>query len=127
MLKQRRRPWPIPTDTALDRSRTLARALLVALQKVDPDSAEKIVRQAETFGEMWLVPQLDTVGGERRLTVAEAAALVGRQPVTIRTWISRGTRHGRLTRHPDGIDERELLNLDAAMKRGTPPPGGTHP
>lgn len=63
--------------------------------------------------------------------MTEAAALVGRQPTTIRQWISRGTRHGRLIRYPDGIDERQLLDLHTAMQHGDPtpaaPPEGTHP
>lgn len=118
MMKARK--WPIPTDSALDRSRTLARALLTALEKTDPATAKAIVDQAHAFGEAWLTPNVDVAGGERRLTVAEAAALVGRRPNTICQWISRGTRHGRLVRYPDGIDERELLDLDAAMRRGAP-------
>jgi hypothetical protein len=121
VIRQRRGLWPIPTDTATDRARTIARALLVALQKADPAAATRICDQAVQFGELWLTPTLDTVGETRRVTVAEAAALTGRRPATIRQWISRGTRHGRLVRGADGrVDERELLDLDAAMRRGTP-------
>lgn len=125
MIKQRRHPWPGPEKTALDRSRTIARSLLTALQKVDPAAAGRHVDLAQRFGELWLAPTLDTSGGERRLTTEEAAVLIGRSPATVRQWISRGTAHGQLTRYPDGIDEIELLDLAAAMK--TPTPEGRHP
>ncbi len=138
------RPWPVPTDTVTDRARTIARGLLGELRTAEteirqlrdalvvhglyepeppPGAADRYVAQASGYGELWLAPTLDTVGEERRLTVAEAAALVGRQQPTIRQWISRGTAHGRLIRHPDGIDERQLLDLDSAMRHGAPPQG----
>lgn len=119
MIKQRRLPWPNPRDTALDRARAIARSLLAALEKADAPAAARHVALAGQFGEAWLAPLRDTSPDERRLTTAEAAALVGRHEVTIRKWISQGTRNGHLTRHPDGIDERELLDLVAAMKTPT--------
>lgn len=112
-----RRPWPVPGDTSTDRARQIARSLLAALRKLDPAEADRHVTFAVMFGETWLAPTPDLAAGERRLTDAEAATVAGRHPVTIRRWVSEGTSAGRLRRHPDGIDEAELLAFIAATRQ----------
>ena len=115
--------WPIPTDRPIDRARTLANALLEALDTADPAAADRIRDQAHQYGETWLGATAQQVAGEW-LTRHDVARLAGVEPQTVSLWTTRGTSVGHLTRHPDGYAEREVVDYLAAL-RGTAPPEET--
>lgn len=106
--------WPIPHDKPVDRARTLAGALLAALQKADPDAAADIMERAHRYGETWLGAAATTAQGPW-LTRAQVAELAGVEPDTVSQWTTRG----KLTRHPNGYAEREVMDLLAAMRTHT--------
>lgn len=107
--------WPIPTDTSTDRARTLANALYAALVAADPEAAAEIKDRAHGFGETWLGPQGTAAEGPW-LTREEVARLAKVSPDTVSQWTSRR----KLTRHPGGYAEREVLDFLAARRTRTP-------
>ncbi|AHH98305.1 hypothetical protein [Kutzneria albida] len=117
MIKPRR--WPIPGDTALDAARAIAREYRRALQLVDPDTCAHLDRQAEVFGQQWLLPTVAIHGENDLVTLDVAAELVGRSRDMIYKWARRDQR---LTAHP-GSDGRlrvrvgDVENVDAEMRQ----------
>lgn len=122
MLKQRR--WPFPSDTPLDRARTLARALWAALNTHNPEQAAQFLDAAGPEA-VWLAPAHRAPGEGRWLTRDQVALLGGVQPPVVSNWGSRGlSRRGErrtLTRHPEGWHPDEVHEFLAWRDQPTPP------
>lgn len=113
----RRRPvaaqrgtWPIPGDTPTDRARTLARGLLVELEKTSPATAAEFVERARQFGETWLGGDVPLDGPW--LTAAQVAEAAGVKTATVSKWVERGL----LTRYPEGFADREVVAFLATTR-----------
>lgn len=107
------RPWPNPSDSALDRARAIARSMASALAVADPPRHRALVDAAMEFGETWLEPLADMSG--EFLSTEDAARLVGVRETTIRTWGHRS--HIPVHRYPDGWSKQELLAYRASQRR----------
>jgi hypothetical protein len=116
----RTRAWPIPHDRPVDRARTITLGLLQALERADTldaarDEVAAIVSQARAWGETWLTSaQVDGPW----LTAQQVADLAGVGVGAVYMWTSRN----RLTRHPQGYAEREVLDFLAARRGPHTPP-----
>lgn len=116
--------WPVPDDKPIDRARTLANGLLDALEQADPARAAAIKAKAHGWGELWLGASGAAVEGPW-LSRADVARLGRVAPDTVSQWTSRGTRAGKLIRHPNGYAEREVYDFLAALRAG--PQAGAQP
>lgn len=107
--------WPIATDRPVDRARTLALAAVRELEKVDPDAARRLVERAHGWGETWLGGGGAVTAQGEWLTRAQVAALARVEPDTVSQWTTRK----KLTRHPQGYAEREVMDFLGSQRTGT--------
>lgn len=103
MLKRRR--WPNPRDTALDRARAIAREYRDALRTADPHRCTVLDQAADEFGETWLTARPQYATGEL-LTLTDLADALGEKRSTVWAWWNRG----HIPREPNG-----LFVLDAVV------------
>lgn len=89
--------WPWPGETATERARRIANALL---EQLPDDARSAAVNAARAFGETWLGESLVIHTPDQDITGMEAAQLVAVSEDVIRRWAC--------TAHPDHPD-RPLL------------------
>lgn len=105
MIKTRRRPWPRPADTAVDRARCIAREYRAALATEAPDRCAALDQAAVELGETWITGAPQHTDAEL-LTLTDLAAALGEKYGTVWQWWKRG----RIPREHSG-----LFRLDAVL------------
>jgi hypothetical protein len=79
--------WPWPGDTPLDRARRIALSFRNALYEISPDAAMAIDDQVTGWGELWVVPAIETVDLDDWVTVDVAASHVGLTAKAVYNWV----------------------------------------
>lgn len=98
--------WPFPGDSALDRSRRIARSYRTELYAVDPDRCIELDNKARLLGEGWVAPEQAVFTVDDMLTAPQIAEILGVQPATVRQW---GARH--LVKRHTTLDGRTVYRL----------------
>jgi hypothetical protein len=120
VIKPRRRPWPFPADTPLDRARRCTYEYRAALLKLAPNVVLAIDKKLTELGEPWVAPQQVQLDLDATHRPRELSELLGGVPTeeTIRQWRSRGHLPDR--RDDDGRPvntPRDVLDHQAAQRR----------
>jgi hypothetical protein len=99
-------------QTALDRARTIARALYDSRHSVE--QIEAVAAMARRLGETWLTAHRDASHPDDLMTAEQVAEIAGVQRGTVYVWSSRGIagRDGRRLKlrrlpggyHPDDVE-----------------------
>lgn len=111
MLKRRR--WPNPADSALDRARAIAREYRDALHAADPHRCAVLDQAAGEFGETWLTARLQFTDSEL-LTLTDLADVLGQKRGTVWAWWNRGL----IPREPNGLFVLDAVVDALAARRG---------
>jgi hypothetical protein len=107
-------PWPFGPDTALDRSRYLARAAIELLERHNPAAAQDFRAMADHFGDgYWLnVAELPDSAPGDLLTRDMVATRARVAPQAVTQWSTRGLNFGgtrvKLTRYDGGYLPQEV-------------------
>lgn len=106
----------LPTDTPLDKSRTVARSYREALRMHLPELCARIDEHMVKLGQPWIVPQVAQYEFDDLLNARQAADYCGCEPNTLQVWKSRGLK---VTETSDGRRYRvgDLLEYQAGRRR----------
>ena len=105
MIKTRRRPWPRPADTAVDRARCIAWEYRAALAREAPARCTSLDQAALELGETWVTGAPQHTDAEL-LTLTDLAAALGEKYGTVWAW----WRRGHIPREHSG-----LFRMDAVL------------
>lgn len=86
----KRKPWPHPADTQLDRARRIAVSYRAALVDHAPHIAEQLDAWAVEHGQGWVTPQVVDCADDDLLTFGEVCYLLQVAQRTIYQWHQRG-------------------------------------
>lgn len=122
MIKTRRRPWPRPADTAVDRARCIAWEYRAALAREAPVRCTALDQAALELGETWITGAPQHTDAEL-LTLVDLAAVLGEKYGTVWQW----WRRGHIPREPSGLFRMDAV-LDALARwRGARETAGSSP
>lgn len=105
MIKTRRRAWPRPADTAVDRARCIAWEYRTALADTAPQRCAALDQAAVELGETWIAGAPQHTDAEL-LTLTDLAGVLGEKYKTVWAWWHRG----HIPRESSG-----LFRLDAVL------------
>jgi hypothetical protein len=112
--------WPWPGDTPLDRARRVALSFRNALYEINPDAAMAIDDQVTEWGELWVVPVVETIDLQELVTIDVAAQHVGLTAKAVYEWVYKDwieAHKGRDKRLRVRLGEAIELNRNLRVKR----------